>query len=152
MNAENSKESNLEIIVKAEKLFNKKNSIDSENTMDECTDLITNHGTDSPYGNKNKDQTTNVTEGSQMVWSISLSGEKGDKDYTVILDSIKQGDSGFFTKIAKVNDTTIVGDVTINKNFKGKVEPYTILFHIAKKGTSEDSNVLTIDPRIRINQ
>lgn len=151
MNAKNLKKSSLKIVVKAEQLFNAKLDLENqEKIVDECTALIDGDGLGSPFGSNNRNQTTVIYDGSEMEWSIELSGEKGDENYEVVLDSIKQGSSGFFTKLYKENGD-IIGTVTTNPNFDGKEEPYTILFHIAKKG-SEDTVILPIDPRLRVKQ
>ncbi|MCA0153070.1 hypothetical protein [Winogradskyella vincentii] len=147
----NTKEpSRLQIKVKAKQLFNAQLNLKGEKLqekIDQFTELTTNNGLGSPYGGKNKDQNTDIQLGSKMIWSISISKEKGDEDYAVLLDSIVNSNSGFFNKITKENGN-FVGEVTTNRDFIDKGEEYIINFHIQKG--DETSVVLPIDPRLKI--
>ena len=150
MNAENQKISSLNIVVKAEQLFKEKLTPETqEKIIDKYTSLTDGNGFGSPFGSNNKKQLTVIYEASEMVWSISLSDNEGDKGYEVVLDSIDQGKSGFFTKISK-EDGKIVGQVTTNPDFDGKEENYTIKFHVTKG--KESTPILPIDPKLQIRK
>lgn len=150
MNAENPIISSLNIVVKAEQLFKEKLTPETqEKIIDKYTSLTDGNGFGSPFGSNNKKQLTVIYEASEMVWSIALSDKVGDKGYEVVLDSIDQGKSGFFTKISKV-DGKIVGQVTTNPDFDRKEENYTIKFHIAKG--KESTPILPIDPKLQIRR
>ena len=84
-----------------------------------------------------------------MTWNIEMSKDKSNVGFSVYLDSIKEEGSGFFKKITKVGNS-INGIVTSNPGMIGKTENYIINFYI-KKG-DEISQILPIDPRIRIKQ
>ena len=150
MNAEIPKTSSLNIIVKAEQLFKENFTPETqEQIIDEYTAFVDGNGLGSPFGSSKKNQLTVIYEASEMIWSISVSEEEGDKDYEVVLDSIDQGRSGFFTKISKI-DGKIVGRVTENPEFNDKEESYTIKFHIVKDG--ESTIVLPIDPKLQVRK
>ncbi len=152
MNAENSKTSSLKIVVKAKALFEAKwDKENQEQIIDTCIALIDGDGLGSPFGSKNKDQTTVVYLGYEMKWSIELAEKYGeDKGYTVVLDSIKQGSPGDFIKTPiKTNaEGVLVGHVSTNKDHVGKDEHYTINFHISKGLVETD--ILPIDPRLKM--
>ena len=75
--------STLQIEVKAKQLFKAQLDLKGEklqDKIDQFTDLTTNEGLGSSYGDKNKNQSTDIFLGSIMTWSIVVSKEKGEEE------------------------------------------------------------------------
>ncbi|WP_412560913.1 hypothetical protein [Winogradskyella sp. MIT101101] len=158
--ANNSKNSSLVITVLASKLYKlvmDNPFIDLKKYIDDCTKLLDNEGFGSQYGANNENYTTNVYESGEMIWSIKLDPDHDERGYGVVLDfinqEIKRGEKGYFTENPiKVGDNgTILGKVSSDIDPNSPPESYTINFQVLKNGL-KSTPVLTIDPRLKINQ
>lgn len=123
------------------------------------TALIDDEGYANDYRDNNRDYTTGVYLGYNVIWNIVLADPNGaDKGYSVILSSISQeagaGNVNFFgTPELKSNDggRTIAGTIVNVPPLKDMEDFYNIYFGISNDG-GKIYDYFPLDPRLKINQ
>lgn len=165
MDFENAKHSTLVIVVDATQLFLQKiTQQNQEQIINKYVALMDPNGFGSPFGQPNKDQTTVIYEGGEMLWSITTLVEyegdiAGKSNYKVILENMVQevdskNSKGFFKEGIKIDvnkNNQILGHVETDHSVKDKAEErYFIRFHMLQG--DEIKYTMTIDPKLQIRK